>query len=119
MIALQLALMLASFGQRFVSGSEEEARLLTPKQQTVLVSPYCSETFARVKLRATIGPDGRVTSVKEVEQSSAHVGQDASKLGRLLQQAKRFVLGWRYHPMLVGGKPVSVKTFVYVRCSSQ
>lgn len=119
LIVLLLMFTLAIHAQRFVSGNELEGRLFTPQNERVLRTPDCPDLSTRVKLRATIGPDGRVMSVKGAAQPSTHVGQDASKLRRLVQQAKRFVANWRYFPLLVGGKPVPVRTYVYVRCVPQ
>lgn len=115
-IVLLLLLPLVAFGQRFLSGSELEGRLLTPKPERVLRSPDCPGPFAQVKVLATVDRDGRVAGVKAAPIHSEYAGQTRSKMRRLMDQAKSLVLRWRYRPMLVAGRPIRVRTVVSVPC---
>ncbi len=117
-LALLFAFAPASFGQRFISGTEQEARLITPNNQRVLHSEFCPDNSAQVRLRLTINEQGQVVRAKEVNQSSYYFGQTVAGLKQLLKQASHLVLSqWHYKPLLVAGKPVSVVTFAKVSCT--
>jgi hypothetical protein len=119
-VLLLLVIAPVAFCQRFVSGPEEEGRLLVPKDQRILRSPACPDTNARVILRANIGEDGQVVAVKEVKQRSLDANYNESRFRQLVVQAKRLVLTtWRYRPTLIGGRPAVVSTFITVPCTPQ
>lgn len=110
----------AVFGQRFISGPEEEGRLLTPKEQQVLRSSACPDSSARVTLRAKIDDQGRVTQVNEVKQRAVYSNHSQSRLRTLMAQAKNLVLTvWRYRPLMVDGRATAVSTYISVRCTPQ
>jgi hypothetical protein len=114
---VQFIFVLAVLGQRFVPGPEIEKRLIVPEEQRILYSPGCIGTLTRIRLRAKIDHKGQIVSLKKAKLGSLHLGQDKSRMRRVIEQAKRLVLTtWRYRPFLVDGRPTTVTTFVAVPC---
>lgn len=96
---------------RDIDATEQVARLV--QGQAEYQSPFCPDKGVVVSVRLTIDRQGRVV---RVDDNKASRTLKPAKKG--IEAVKRFILSWRFRPLLVDGQPVQVRTFARVNCSA-
>jgi hypothetical protein len=94
---------------RDVGATEQATRLVQGKME--YQSPFCPDKGVVVSIRLTIDRRGQV--VRADDNKVSRLPKPAKKA---VEAVKRFVLLWRFRPLLVDGQPVQVRTFARVNC---